>query len=168
MDAEFESARPPRAWLGSLALFCGVVLLVLCGIEAGSETGLTWMPRAWHTNQELSWVLGILSVAFGCWLLAPRALETTDWKPTRPGIRFRQVQFYTRQGCHLCDDAVHVLEQHRRWLPRVVVIDVDTDERLIEKFGDCVPVVVCDGKVRFRGGVPTELLRRLIEGTRPV
>lgn len=168
MDDSFESARPPRAWLGSLALFAGVVLLVLCGIEAGSETGLPRMPRAWHVNQEMWWGLGILSVGAGCWLLAPRRLETIGWRPTRPGIRFQQMQLYTRQGCHLCEDAVNVLELHRRWLPRIVVIDVDTEPRLMGKYGDCVPVVVCDGKIRFRGRVPAELLRRLIEGTPPV
>jgi hypothetical protein len=75
---------------------------------------------------------------------------------------------YTRAGCHLCDDALELLAAHRRWLPDAVAVDVDHDPRLVEKYGNCVPVVVCDGKVRFRGRVAPELLRRLIEGTPPV
>lgn len=164
-----QQASASRTWIGSLALFFGVGVLVLCSIEAMSERGLPRMPRTWHTNQLLWWVLGGVAVAAGARLLAPRPDDgATDWRPSRPGIRFRQVQVYTRADCHLCDDALALLEQHRRWLPRIVVVDVDSDPRLREKYGQWVPVIACDGKVRFKGRVPTALLRRLIEGTPPV
>lgn len=165
MDASTDRRR---GMLGTLLLFAGVVLLVLCGMEAMSDAGLPGMPRAWHVNQLLWWVLALVAVLSGGKLLAPQSEETTAWRPDRPGIRFRQVQLYTRRGCHLCDEAAAELERHRRWLPRVVVIDVDTDSRLVASYGDCVPVVVCDGKVRFKGRVPTALLRRLISGSPPV
>ena len=165
MSSSTELARHPRAGFGSIALFCGVALLVLCGMESMSEAGLPGMPRFWHANQLIWWVIAAAAMAAGVLLLAPRNVEVGVWKPTRPGIRFQHMQMYTRVGCHLCDDAAAVLEQHRRWLPRIVTIDVDTDARLRAIYGDCVPVVTCDGRVRFKGRVPVALLRRLIEGT---
>jgi glutaredoxin len=169
MDDSVEFVPPARARLGSVALFFGVAVLVLCSIEAMSERGLPRMPRSWHTNQLMWWMLGGVAVLAGCRLLMPQLDDgSTSWRPSRSGIRFRQLQLYSREDCPLCDDAMATLEQHRRWLPRVVVIDVDTDARLREKYGDCVPVVACDGKVRFKGRVPVALLRRLIEGTPPV
>ena len=42
------------------------------------------------------------------------------------------------------------------------LVDIDSDPRLVEHYDCCVPVVVIDGKVRFRGGVNEVLLRRLL------
>lgn len=70
------------------------------------------------------------------------------------------VLLYTRKGCHLCDEAYHLLRQHRI---RPQVKDVDEDPQLVEDYGECVPVVLIDGKVRFRGRVSTVLLRRLLK-----
>jgi glutaredoxin len=69
------------------------------------------------------------------------------------------VILYTRAGCHLCDDARDLLEQHGL-PPRLV--DIDADAGLRERFNECVPVVEIDGKVRFRGRVDPVLLRRLV------
>jgi len=66
---------------------------------------------------------------------------------------------YTRQGCHLCDDALAVLRQHGI---EPQLVDVDADETLRERFNECVPVVEIDGKIRFRGRIDPVLLRRLI------
>lgn len=66
---------------------------------------------------------------------------------------------YTRAGCHLCDDARAVLENHG---VGVQAVDIDADPALREQFNTCVPVVVIDGKVRFRGRVDPVLLRRLL------
>ncbi len=69
------------------------------------------------------------------------------------------VVLYTRAGCHLCDDALALLEAHGlspQW------VDVDADEALRQRFNECVPVVEIDGKIRFRGRVDPVLLRRLI------
>ncbi len=74
-------------------------------------------------------------------------------------IPLLSVVLYTRKGCHLCDDACAVLRRHGL-TPQL--IDVDSDPRLVEQYGCCVPVVVIDGKVRFRGRVNEVLLRRLL------
>ena len=70
-----------------------------------------------------------------------------------------QVTIYTRVGCHLCDDARELLE---RYGLRPELIDIDSDPQLRERYTTCVPVVIIDGKERFRGRVNEVLLRRLL------
>jgi hypothetical protein len=73
------------------------------------------------------------------------------------------VVLYTRQGCHLCDDALGVLEAVGRRFPIVVqTVDVDTDPELAARYGLEVPVVLVDGRLRFRGRVNRVLLERLL------
>jgi glutaredoxin len=69
------------------------------------------------------------------------------------------VVLYSRQGCHLCDDAEQTLLQHGL---TPAVIDIDTDPQLKFRFDTCVPVVEIDGRVRFRGRVNPVLLRRIL------
>jgi glutaredoxin len=71
--------------------------------------------------------------------------------------------FYTRKGCHLCEAAWETLRaEQRRSQFKLTPIDVDTDPALAERYGDQVPVVVLEGKVRFRGGINRVLLARLL------
>lgn len=76
----------------------------------------------------------------------------------RPSI-MQEVVLYTRCGCCLCDEAHGVLKQHGL---TPLLVDIDTDPELTELYNDCVPVVVIDGKVRFKGRVSEVLLRRLL------
>ena len=71
----------------------------------------------------------------------------------------REVILYTRQGCHLCDEARQTLIRCQL-VPRL--IDIDEDPELVARYDECVPVVVIDGQERFRGRVNEVLLRRLI------
>ena len=48
------------------------------------------------------------------------------------------------------------------------VIDIDDDPELRARFDLLVPVVECDGEIRFKGRIDETLLRRLIEGTSPI
>jgi len=70
-----------------------------------------------------------------------------------------QVVLYTRAGCHLCDDALAVLQRHGL-SPKL--IDIDSEPGLRERYNECVPVVEIDGKERFRGRVNETLLSRLL------
>lgn len=70
------------------------------------------------------------------------------------------VVIYTRNGCHLCEDAEALVRAHGL-TPQMV--DVDADALLCEQFDTCVPVVEIDGKIRFRGRVEPVLLRRLLQ-----
>jgi hypothetical protein len=157
----------PREWIGSAALLAGLLLLTLRGMEAARA--LSGFPRFWHDHDAIWWGIALAATAFGAGTLARRivAQDSAGWKPARPGRRFQRLILYTRPGCHLCDDARQVLQRYVRWLPNLVEVNIDHDPRLVERFGNCVPVVAFDGKVRFRGRIPEILLRRLIEGTAP-
>jgi glutaredoxin len=74
-----------------------------------------------------------------------------------------EVVIYTREGCHLCQEAKELLEHHGL---KPTLVDVDADPALREQYDTCVPVVVIDGKERFRGRVDPRLLRRLLAGGR--
>jgi glutaredoxin len=83
-------------------------------------------------------------------------MKTDSTAPDRPRSH---VVFYTRQGCHLCDDALALL--HQQGIdPKLV--DIDTDATLRERFNECVPVIEIDGKIRFRGRVNPLLLQRML------
>jgi glutaredoxin len=73
----------------------------------------------------------------------------------------REIVVYTRPGCHLCDVAKEVLARHGLAFSEV---DIDADPELRSRYDQCVPVVVIDGKERFRGRVDELLLRRLLKG----
>jgi glutaredoxin len=73
------------------------------------------------------------------------------------------VRLMTRQGCCLCDEARRILQAHGL---AVEEVDIDIDPQLRERYTNCVPVVIIDGKERFRGRVDPLLLRRLLEGGR--
>jgi glutaredoxin len=74
-----------------------------------------------------------------------------------------QIVLYTRQGCHLCDDARAALDAAgRRYRLEVRAVDVDTDPELAARYGLEVPVVEVAGRVRFRGRVNRMLLERLL------
>lgn len=72
-----------------------------------------------------------------------------------------QALIYTRNDCPLCDEAKATLEQYGF---ATELVDIDQDAALQQKYTSCVPVVVIDGKERFRGRVNEVLLRRLIRG----
>ena len=56
------------------------------------------------------------------------------------------VTIYSRQGCHLCDDAEKVLESLREELNfEIEVINIDEDAELIKLYSDQVPVIHIDG-----------------------
>lgn len=69
------------------------------------------------------------------------------------------VTLYTRAGCHLCDDAYALLVRHGL---RPAVVDIDADPALRARYNTCVPVVIIDGRERFRGIVNEVLLKRIL------
>ena len=75
-----------------------------------------------------------------------------------------KVDFYTRDGCCLCDDALKLIEKAgQHYQLEVKIIDVDQDSKLCEQHGNCVPVIAVNGRVRFRGRVNNILLERLLQ-----
>jgi len=79
----------------------------------------------------------------------------------RPDLRFT---LFTRQGCHLCDHAAAILTKAReRHGFTMDTKDVDTAPEWVAAYGKCVPVVLVNGKVRFRGQVNEVLLQRILD-----
>lgn len=153
--------------LGQALFGLGIGLIILRGLRL--EARLPGIPAFWYANQALWICVGIGMTALGSYVLwGNRFPNTMNWRPSTPGRRFRNVTLYTRDGCHLCDDANEVLKAYRQWLPSTETVDVDSDPQLVERFNTCVPVVAFDGKIRFRGRIDETLLRRLIDGTRPL
>lgn len=72
-----------------------------------------------------------------------------------------RVLVYSRDGCHLCEEAMKVLSRHGL-TPQV--IDIDADDALRNRFTECVPVVEINGRIRFRGRINEVLLRRVLRG----
>lgn len=70
--------------------------------------------------------------------------------------------FVTREGCHLCDEALLLLRQLGR---EPEILDVDSDDRLYELYDWRVPVVLRDGVVIAEGRITADqLVRALGEG----
>jgi len=73
------------------------------------------------------------------------------------------VTVYSRQGCGCCEKAIATLKGFQRRYRLVVdVVDVDGDPELKARYGMEVPVVVVEGKVRFRGSINPTMLERLL------
>ena len=90
------------------------------------------------------------------------------WLGWRNWFRPRRLRIelvlYTRQGCHLCEQAWRQLRQaQRRYGFTLTTVNVDTDAELEDRYGLQVPVVTVNGRVRFRGGVNAVLLERLLQ-----
>lgn len=73
----------------------------------------------------------------------------------------RRVRVYLREGCHLCEEALEVLDRLRREIPfELVEVDVDSDPSLAALFGERVPVVTVDGQVASQLLVREDQVRR--------
>jgi glutaredoxin len=74
-----------------------------------------------------------------------------------------KITIYSRNGCHLCDDAFNTLESMREELNiEIDVIDIDQNAELVKLYSDQVPVIHIDGihhdfykvdPVRFRSSL---------------
>jgi glutaredoxin len=55
---------------------------------------------------------------------------------------------YTRQGCHLCEEALAVIERARPELPAFTLQlrDISADERLHDAYFERIPVLELDGR----------------------
>lgn len=152
---------------GTVAVYFGAFLLLIAGCESfGGQ--LSFLPRFWYVNRTIWIGLGVLLIPTGIAIQSHRT-ERRRWKPTRLGRRFERIRVYSRAGCHLCDVALELLNdpQYAAYLPSPEVVDIESDPELRQRFGELIPVVEFDGKIRFTGKIEEVLLRRLIEGTHP-
>lgn len=160
-----------QSQLGTALFTIGSGSIVLAMWENAS--GLPFaMPALWYNQRMFCLAVALSLAAFGFFVMlnGPQPDERrrgVAWRPTRPGRRFRSLVVYSRANCHLCDEAVELLQSYLAWLPMPREIDIDTNPELRQRFDVEIPVIEIDGKVRFKGRVSELLLRRLIEGTPP-
>ncbi|RLV56326.1 glutaredoxin family protein [Aeromicrobium phragmitis] len=75
-----------------------------------------------------------------------------------------RVVLYTREGCHLCEAAEHIVAEvvaatGDDW----VRVDIDTDPQLRERFSEQVPVTFVDGRQHDFWRVDPARLRAALE-----
>jgi glutaredoxin len=76
-----------------------------------------------------------------------------------------RVTFYTRPGCHLCDDARVIIERVCAELgEEYAEIDIETDQTLVDRFGEEVPVTFVDGRQHDFWRVDPARLRTALTG----
>lgn len=73
------------------------------------------------------------------------------------------IDFYTRPGCHLCDDARKVLDPMTKELSLPVQErNIDMSDEWTEKYGLMIPVVEIEGEVLAYGHIePSALFTKL-------
>jgi glutaredoxin len=76
-----------------------------------------------------------------------------------------RVTFYSRVGCHLCDDAREVVESVCSELGESYdEIDISTSAELTSRFGEEIPVTFVDGAQHDYWRVDADRLRAALEG----
>ena len=77
------------------------------------------------------------------------------------------VTVYTRENCHLCEEAIATIErvaEEGDVAVELELVDVDTDADLREAYGERVPYVLLDGSPAFKYRVDEGRLRRKLTG----
>jgi hypothetical protein len=67
----------------------------------------------------------------------------------------------TRQGCHLCDEALALLRELGH---EPLLADVDGDDRLFDQYDWRVPVVLLQGRPVAEGKIERATLARALAG----
>ncbi len=159
-ESQSNQSQGWLATLGSVLLFSGAAFVFFLMIARSPESTIP-LPGFMYKHRDLWLVVGGGLVAAG--MLCIRRGSTGSMR--RDSSPFSSVVLYTREECHLCDEAKAILNSYRARLPGIEEIDIDDDEDLVAEFGDWVPVVEIDGKVRFKGRIDEMLFRRLLDGT---
>lgn len=171
--AQKEEIPQGLPFLGNTLLFLGLGIFALS--LTGTELLPFDMPRSWYQSPTIWKLLALCLSCGGIAILKQvsssemkKALRnresqpSEDWMPEQLGQRFASLTVYTKENCPLCEEAADILEDYAVYLPRAEYIDIYDDPSLVKKFGTCVPVVLIDDKIRFRGRINEVLLRRLI------
>jgi glutaredoxin len=75
------------------------------------------------------------------------------------------VTLYRRPGCHLCDDALAVLQRLRAHAPFVLEErDIEADDELLRAYLERIPVIALDGEELYDFFVDEVDLTRRLDG----
>ena len=73
------------------------------------------------------------------------------------------VIFYTKPGCHLCEEArLEIARAACRDLYTYVEVDINSDPELLRRYGWDIPVVLINGTHAFKHRLDAEEFRRAI------
>jgi glutaredoxin len=74
------------------------------------------------------------------------------------------VTVYTREGCHLCDDALGALERLRAELGfELRAVDIEGDDALHRAYLERIPVIALDGEELYDYFLDEQDLRRRLD-----
>ena len=75
----------------------------------------------------------------------------------------KQINFYTRAGCHLCENALEVLQDLRgEFKFSLTIVDISDSEDLVARYGNDIPVAVIEGRRIFKHRADRRVLHRLL------
>ena len=75
-----------------------------------------------------------------------------------------QVTVYTKPGCHLCEEAVRLLQRVQKQNPFTLEeVNIQDDPALLAEYGEQVPVVTLNGTFLFEYAVDEARLRQLLK-----
>lgn len=155
---EIELNDRVRVAFGSVLMLMASIFAVLIFSDR-MEMRPFEFPSVWYSTRAFHLIF--CGAMFFCAATMLRSSPNREKDPVRP--LFSSCRLFTRKNCHLCDDAIAVLMGFQGVMPAIEVIDIDDSRELMRQFGESVPVVEIDGKVRFRGAVSSQLLKRLID-----
>ena len=73
------------------------------------------------------------------------------------------IDFYTRPGCHLCEDALEILRSLRQQFDfELRIVDISGSRELTELYGTQIPVAVLEGRKIFKYRADRERLHRIL------
>jgi glutaredoxin len=78
------------------------------------------------------------------------------------------VTVYTRENCHLCEEAISTIRSVGDALDRSIeieLVDVDEDPELRDRYGERVPYVLVDGTPKFKYRVDRQEFRDAVRST---
>jgi len=154
-----------RTTFGPILVVAGVVVFFLLLASRYGEAP-RWLAARFIAHGPIWGLVATFLVIGGVWMQWGD-IDPLKWVPALSGQRFRSLKIYTRRDCPLCNEAIELMKRYRQWLPSPEFVDVDQDQTLVRRFGESVPVIEIDGRIRFRGRVSELLLRRLIDGSSP-
>jgi glutaredoxin len=75
-----------------------------------------------------------------------------------------QVVIFSRPGCHLCDEAKHVIEAARCADKYTLAeINIESDPDLLRRYQYDIPVITIDGVEAFRHRLTSEAFRERLQ-----
>ncbi len=75
-----------------------------------------------------------------------------------------QVTVYTKPGCHLCEEAVRLLQRvQKQQAFELQEVNIQDDPALLAEYGEQIPVVTLNGTFLFEYAVDEARLRQLLK-----